>query len=116
MITNTLIPHLVCHDFSSIRKAIALLDSTDSPVTSIALCDESQASKFKEYICNFVDHVAIQAFRKGNRDYAYNLRFIKAMLCSNGQSAHINGFVGCVSKKSLFEAIKSIESYYQTTC
>lgn len=112
MITNTFIPHLVCNDFHALKKGISILDSQSDLVTTINLCDESVANAFKDYVINYVDFYAIKCFRQGRKELAYNLRYIKAMLSSNGASAHINGFVGNVSKKSLYEAVKTIEDYY----
>lgn len=112
MISNTFIPKVICTDFSTLKKAISQMDAE----TSIRTCFDTSYGKdsveFKQYVIRFVEHFALKAFRKGLREYAYNLRYIKSMLCNDGSVTHINGYVAPVSKKSLYEAVSSIQDFY----
>jgi hypothetical protein len=115
MITNNIITHVVCNDFRTLKKAVYQIDQSNDVLTSILLCEDADLShNFAEYISKFVDKFALKAFRQGNKQYAYNLRYIKAMLCM-GETAALHGFVGIVSKKTIFEAINSIESFYRSS-
>ena len=115
-ISSTLIPTIQCASFSSLKKAIYAIDSSENENLNFDYSfgsNESQA--FKQYILDFVDYFALREFRKGHKEYAYNLKFIKALMVKDGRSVNINGYVSPVSKKSLFEAIKRIETYYHNS-
>ena len=114
MITSNFIPSVKCADFSTFRKAVAQIDAENSNRINFDISYGKDCNEFKQYIVNFVEHFAMKAYRKGLKEYAYNLRFLKAMICNDGSAAHINGYVAPVSKKSLYEAISSIQDFYHT--
>jgi len=108
MNTST-IKNIQADSIFSLRKAIAILFSDDNCYCiNVSKNDESSVI-FADQVDYLVRKHSLSEYKKGNKSYAYGMRYIRNMLIQDGLlSTNINGFTNAVSKQLLNESLNRL--------
>ena len=106
---TSIIKNIKADSVFALRKAFAIAFSDENALNINVSKNQTDSEHFAHHVDFLVrKHSAIE-FKKGNKGYAFGMRYLRNMLIQDGLlSSNINGFTTTVSKQLLNESLNRL--------
>jgi hypothetical protein len=106
---TSIIKNVKADSIFALRKAFAIAFSDESCLSINVSKDEQSSEQFAQQVDFLVRKHSSNEFKKGNKGYAFGMRYLRNMLVQDGLlSSNINGFTTAVSKQLLNESLNRL--------
>lgn len=106
---TSIIKNVKADSIFALRKAFAIAFSDENCLTINVSKDKQSSEQFAQQVDFLVRKHSSNEFKKGNKGYAFGMRYLRNMLVQDGLlSSNINGFTTVVSKQLLNESLNRL--------
>ena len=109
LMNTSIIKNVKADSIFALRKAFAIAFSDENCLKINVSKDEKSCEQFAQQVDFLVRKYSSTEFKKGNKGYAFGMRYLRNMLVQDGLlSSNINGFTTTVSKQLLNESLNRL--------